>query len=324
MAVDKSLGFESATILDASGVYVRKWDEAIKQVAAGLSKEESASSPAYAIVVYHKKHTEGRPNYLAAAKTFARAYKLGLGAISRIEHEILTSPQEGHLKTLEPEDHVRVFLGTASSKDIKRQMQRSPGIYIIPSHLDASFLANLDLPAFPALLSNIPLVIQVEDSGLMVEEEESIWGGLRNAIRKPSVAVDSETASEKDTLAWRKRFMSEYPGWTSAQIAEESTSLAKNQPATASRWAKEKKIFAIEFQGQKWFPRFQFKDGRPIPAVSQVIRVFPEHATGWELAYFLTAPNAYIAGRKPFELLKEDPSRVVSLAQGFVHPADVF
>src|SRR5450631_931114 len=88
---------------------------------------------------------------------------------------------------------------------------------------------------------------------------------------------------------------------------------AKNQPSTASRWVKEKKVFAIEFQGQKWFPRFQFQDGRPIPAVSQILKVFPEHAPGWELAYFFAAPNANISGRRPVDILKEEPSRVVSL-----------
>jgi len=145
-----------------------------------------------------------------------------------------------------------------------------------------------------------------------------------DAIARPGVVLAPEAAIERDTLEWRKRFMAEHPVWTSAQIAVESTSRAKNQPATASRWAKEEKVFAVEFQGQKWFPRFQFQDGRPIPVVSQVIKVFPEHATGWELAYFFTTENAHISGRRPFELLKEDPSRVVSLAQAFVHPADVF
>jgi hypothetical protein len=145
-----------------------------------------------------------------------------------------------------------------------------------------------------------------------------------DAAPRPRVALAPEAAIERDTLEWRKRFMAEHPGWTSAQIAEESTSRAKNQPATASRWAKEKKVFAVEFKGRKWFPRFQFQDGRPIPAVSQVIKLFPEHATGWELAYFFTTQNANISGCRPFELLKEDPSRVVSLAQAFVHPADVF
>jgi hypothetical protein len=40
----------------------------------------------------------------------------------------------------------------------------------------------------------------------------------------------------------------------------------------------------------------QFQDGRPIPAVSQVIEVFPEHATGWELAYFFVTANPNIGG----------------------------
>ena len=138
------------------------------------------------------------------------------------------------------------------------------------------------------------------------------------------MAAQGEATIERDTLEWRKGFTAKYPRWTSAQIAEESASLAKNQPSTASRWAKEKKVFAIEFQGQKWFPRFQFQDGRPIPAVSQVLKVFPEHASGWELAYFFTTPNANISGRRPVDILKEDPSRLVSLAQAFVHPSDVF
>jgi hypothetical protein len=315
----------SATVFDASGVHPRKWDQAVKQVAAGLSEEEPGASPAYAIVVYHKRSAEGRPNYLAAAKTFAKAYTRGLEAISRIENEILISPQEERLKTLEPGDYIRVFVGRARPGEIKQQMQFSPGIYIMPSHLDASFLADLDLPPVPELLRDIPLVIQVEDSGLMVEGEEmAVLSGLRQAIGRSTVAAQGEATIERDTLEWRKGFTAKYPRWTSAQIAEESASLAKNQPSTASRWAKEKKVFAIEFQGQKWFPRFQFQDGRPIPAVSQVLKVFPEHASGWELAYFFTTPNANISGRRPVDILKEDPSRLVSLAQAFVHPSDVF
>jgi hypothetical protein len=87
---------------------------------------------------------------------------------------------------------------------------------------------------------------------------------------------------------------------------------------------REKKIFSVRFEGQQWFPRFQFQDGGPIRAVAQVIKVFPRHATGWELAYFFVTPNSNIGGRKPLELLKEDPARLVSLAQAFAHPANVF
>jgi len=74
----------------------------------------------------------------------------------------------------------------------------------------------------------------------------------------------------------------------------------------------------------QWFPRFQFQDGRPSPAVADVIKIFPEQASGWELAYFFVTPNMNISGRKPLELLKQDPARLASLAHAFVHPADVF
>jgi hypothetical protein len=325
MTSHKVLAIESATILDASGVHSGKWDQALKQVAAGLSKEESRPSAAFAVMVYGHKHVEHRPNYLAAAKTFAIAYQRALAAISRIKGGELSSPQEGHFRTIEPEAHIRIFVGEASAKDIKQLVQPSPGIFIMASHLDASFLAELALPQFPEQFRDLPLVLQVEDSYPMAEDNGAIvLSGFAEGIGKSTAVSDPEAVVERDTLGWRMRFISRYPQWTSAQIAQESSSLAKNQPSTASRWTKDRRVFAIDFQGQKRFPRFQFQDGKPIPAVSEVLKVFPEHASGWDLAYFFTTPNANVSGRRPFELLKADPSRVVSLARAFVHPADVF
>jgi hypothetical protein len=308
----------SAAVLEPSGVHPRPLGQAMKQVVAALSKEQPDSSLAYGVVVYGKSRREPKPNYLATTGIFFRAYLRGLQALSRITHVIVTHPEEDHLQTLEVKDFgdVRFFLGTATPRDVKQKMQPSPGIYIISSHLDASLLEDLRLPLLPESLREVPLVIQVKNTTLSNEAEEAtIWRRWED---------DAEPGIRKDTLQWRKQFMSEYQCWTAAQVAEESTSLATNRAAIASRWVAEKNIFAIEFEGQKWFPRFQFQNGRPIPAVSKVIEVFPEHATGWDLAYFFVTPNLNIGRRKPFELLKDDPARVVSLAQAFAHPADVF
>jgi len=300
----------------------------MKQVAEALSKGRSDSSLAYGVVVYGKEHREPKPNYLVAAGTFFRAYLRGLQALSSITDVILTSPGEDHFQTLEAKDFgdVRIFVGNATPKDIKEKMQPSPGIYIISSHLDASLLENLGLPLLPQLLRDVPLVIQVKNAILSMEEGASTttwsrWGG---PVDLTTVVDNAETAIRKDTLNWRKQFMSENQCWTSAEVAEESTSRATNRAAIASRWVREKKIFSVRFEGQQWFPRFQFQDGGPIPAVSQVIKVFPGHLTGWELAYFFATPNPNLDGRKPLELLKRDPSRLLSLAQAFAHPADVF
>ena len=228
---------------------------------------------------------------------------------------MITHSEKDHVEALEGKEFgdVRVFRGKASIKDIKP----SPGVYIISAHLDPSMLRDLRLPLLPKPVRRVPLVIQVKTTGVAKEAEVETttwrhWGG------------DAEAVIKKDSLEWRKQFISKFECLTATQVAEESTSLAKNRAAIASRWVAEKKIFGIEFEGQKRFPRFQFQDGRPISAVSEVIERFPEHTTGWDLAYFFVTPNPNVSGRVPIELLKEDPARVVSLAQAFAHPADVF
>jgi len=80
----------------------------------------------------------------------------------------------------------------------------------------------------------------------------------------------------------------------------------------------------VSFERKLLFPKFQFEHGEPIPIVAAVMKVFAPQVSGWELAYFFVTPNMNIAGRKPLELLKQDPGHLLSLAQAFVHPADVF
>lgn len=213
---------------------------------------------------------------------------------------------------------VSLYWGRATAKEVKQKLPGSPGVYISFSDLDAGLLKELDLPLVPKPFENIPLVLRVPHHG----SPEAVAGRITPLEKRHDSAT--ETTPEKDTLKWRKRFMEENPCLTSEQVAEEATSQATNRAAIASRWTKERKIFSLRFEGTQWFPRFQFQDGRPISAVADVIDIFPEQASGWELAYFFVTPNMNIDGCKPVVLLKQDPARLVSLAQAFVHPADVF
>ena len=318
----------SAAVLEPSGVHRRHPTDAIKQVIAALSKGRSHSDLAYGVVVYSKGYPRTAPTYLATVSTFLRAYLRGWRALSQISQLIVTHQDEDHLQTLEAQsfDDVRFFWGHAPQRDIREKIRPTPGVYIISNHLDAHLLENLCLPPLPETVRDIPLVIKVETMRLSTDEGESTrpWTGWEVTTESSAVPETTEPALAKDTLAWRKQFMSENECWTAAKIAEESTSRATNRAAIASRWAAEKRIFSVRFEGQLWFPRFQFQDGNPIPAVAEVIAKFPEHVTGWELAYFFVIPNPNIAGRKPMELLSSDPSRLASLAQAFAHPADVF
>jgi hypothetical protein len=56
----------SAEVLEPSGIHPRPLKQAMKQVAAVLSKEQSGSSRMYGVVVYGTRLREPKPNYLAA------------------------------------------------------------------------------------------------------------------------------------------------------------------------------------------------------------------------------------------------------------------
>ena len=57
--------------------------------------------------------------------------------------------------------------------------------------------------------------------------------------------------------------MSENQCWTSAEVAEESTSRATNRAAIASRWVRERKSFLFDLRGSSGFPDFNFKTEDP-------------------------------------------------------------
>jgi hypothetical protein len=300
----------AAAVLEPSGLHFRPLGEAMKRVTASLTKSGPSSSSIYAVMVFEKKAPQ-QANVLSATQTFFSAYRRGVRALSRNAHIVLTHPDIDHLHSLVTHDvdDVSLYWGKATAQEVKARIPGSPGIYIVFSDLDNNLMKELDLPVVPEPFEKIPFVLRVPHHGSAENTEQ----------RESSLEVPG-----KDTLEWRKRFIEQNACLTAEQIAEEATSQATNRAALASRWAKERKIFSVRFEGTLRYPRFQFQDGRAIPAVADIMEVFPEQSSGWDLAYFFVTPNMNISGQKPVELLKQAPARVVSLARAFVHPADVF
>src|SRR5215469_1397545 len=307
-----------AAVLEPKRVQVRSVRKAMQEVTASLSKRRSRSSPAYAVMLYGTEHAQS-PNVLSATRTFFAAYKEAAAALSRHWDVIMTHPESDHMQALEVKSfgNVSLYWGPATAAEVKKKIPASPGIYILVSDLDSDLLEDLRLPSVPKELEKVPAVIRVSHPSLADEAADPV-----TSLPEP-VGVVSDLPSYKVTLEWRRKFIEENPSLTSKEIAEQATSQATNRAEIAHRWKKEGKIFSVRLEGQR-FPRFQFEHGEPIPVVAEVIKVFTTKASGWELAYFFVTPNMNIGGRKPLELLKQDPGRLLSLAQAFVHPADVF
>jgi hypothetical protein len=64
-----------------------------------------------------------------------------------------------------------------------------------------------------------------------------------------------------------------------------------------------------------YFPGFQFDgEGQPIPAIAEVVRRLGSRSTEWGMALWFTANNGWLGGRRPVDLLREDPQAVVTAA----------
>src|SRR5271157_4152280 len=140
-----------AAILEAGGLQPLEVDQAMQKVRAALSEEPSISRDIYAVIVYGKAHSES--NHLRTVNTIFKAYWRSWRTLSRLASVQSSSPHADHLDTLTKRDmgDICVFWGRGTAKDVKHKLSTSPGVYLIPSHLDSDFLGTLGLPPLPEI-----------------------------------------------------------------------------------------------------------------------------------------------------------------------------
>jgi hypothetical protein len=120
--------------------------------------------------------------------------------------------------------------------------------------------------------------------------------------------------ARRNALA-REQMFQEFGGLSSAEVSELAGSRAANKAALAHRWRQEGRIFSVPHQGVSYFPGFQFDgEGQPIPAIAEVVRRLGSRSTEWGMALWFTANNGWLGGRRPVDLLREDPQAVVTAA----------
>ena len=76
-------------------------------------------------------------------------------------------------------------------------------------------------------------------------------------------------------------------------------------------------VFAFDWRGSLWVPMFQF-DLRDLSIRLGTQRVLAELHTvldAWTLAVWFVQPNGWLQGKRPMDLLDDDPDRVVRAAR---------
>jgi hypothetical protein len=91
---------------------------------------------------------------------------------------------------------------------------------------------------------------------------------------------------------------------TSEDINGLQASPPRNESLPASDWKRRGRVFAVSYDGQNYFPRYQFDDAyRPLPIIRDILQQLGEVADAWKIAAWFHYPSGWIAdildGTKP-------------------------
>jgi hypothetical protein len=102
---------------------------------------------------------------------------------------------------------------------------------------------------------------------------------------------------------------------SAAEAARRAGSRGHSRTLAVRRWQQTRKVFAVPVAGIDHYPGFCFgADGRPRPVIGEVLAAVGDRLAGWALAAWFVRPEPGLAGRRPVDLLDEDPAAVVEAA----------
>lgn len=152
------------------------------------------------------------------------------------------------------------------------------------------------------IVSHVPDVVREKRDRLT---EENI-AALVNVYLADDPLKDTRRAIAHDNAQLRARFFQEWPCLTSAQVADAAGHSAGNKSATAARWKSQGKIFSVPSpRGGDLYPLFQFRDGKPHPAIHDVLAILPSSFSPWQKAFWFVSNNGMLRGGVPANNLDE-------------------
>ena len=100
--------------------------------------------------------------------------------------------------------------------------------------------------------------------------------------------------------------------------------LAKVNKSTVIAWEIDQRIFAVEFEGVRYYPVFALDDhGLPLPCVHDVIAIFRDAGMpAWDIAFWMISVNGWLGGPRPADQLAENCAAVLYAAQAGVQPVE--
>lgn len=91
-----------------------------------------------------------------------------------------------------------------------------------------------------------------------------------------------------------------------------------NPTAALSKYKSQGRLFSVSEGRRDLYPQFQFdQNAAPLFVIAEILKLVPQDARGWPLLSWFDAGNVLLSGRKPRELLREDPEEVKRAAADY-------
>jgi hypothetical protein len=134
----------------------------------------------------------------------------------------------------------------------------------------------------------------------------------------PPISTDDGRDLLRASLERRDRLLHSETWLSSDEVViRTSASIAANDPKQRIRQLRsEGRLFAVRFKGRYLHPDFQFNaQGQLIAEVKDLLDVLPTTAANWSLAFWVFQPTRALNGKRPADVFRQDPQRVVALAK---------
>lgn len=185
-------------------------------------------------------------------------------------------------------------------------------------HVLALSFAHLNPASLQPLVDNIRDVTTSLFDLLSRRSDQATMQRLAEAL-VPQAPVSPRLLKEAAMLVTARKAVLESGDWlTAAEVAQLAGFSPRNPSAQPNRWKKQGQIFAIQHHGVDYFPAYGLAADtgfRPHKALAQIIEIFDGHKDAWGMAYWFLADNGFLGGRRPQDLLADDPDRVIAAAQ---------
>ena len=118
----------------------------------------------------------------------------------------------------------------------------------------------------------------------------------------------------------RAEYLSEVPLLTAQEIRGLSSRRSSDKNGPTSRWKREKKIFAVCYDGIDLYPAFQFEDGAPKPIIEKILAILPDCMSTWQIAFWFESGNGWLDGVEPQNCLSQT-EEILYAARQIAEPA---